>query len=317
LDGENKTLEKSIDLPKGATLDITIKYRDLLSGTHLDNALVQLIGEGFTEILPENPTLEQYSIILNTDQLGIGINFLTIYSQKANYQSNYFVIRINVKKISINARTESGISMINARPGESVTIDMILYDLDFNQTIKNATVTYTWIFGQGELLYSDGDGKYEAIIANVPEGIYIITISVYAGDDYEFKSYEITLNVVRSTEENLLFLILTIVGISVSVVLAAFFFAYQRVLKYPKSIRKIHKFKKTLKKKKAPDVEIIPSKITFTTLYKEELGPFAKFFKRKLKPELPEQQPEQKPLKDKFSETLSDKLSDDSEKKDI
>ena len=317
LDGENKTLEKSIDLPKGATLNITIKYRDLMSGTHIDTALVQLIGEGFTESLTENSTLEQYSIIINTDQLGIGIKFLTIYSQKANYQSNSFILRINVKKISIDVATESGITTINARPGESVTIDVILYDLDFNQTIKNATVTYTWIFGQGELLASDTDGKYEATLTNVPEGTYMITISVYAGDDYEFKSYEITLNVVRSTEENLLFLILTIVGISASVVLAAFFFAYQRILKYPKPVRKIRKFKKTLKKKKVPDVEILSSSDALTTLYKEELGPIAKLFKGKIKPELPEQQPEQKPLEDKFSETLSDKLSDDSEKKDI
>ncbi len=314
LDGENKTLEKSIDLPKGATLNITIKYRDLISGTHVDTALVQLIGEGLTESLTENSTLEQYSIIINTDQLGIGIKFLTIYSQKANYQSNSFVLRINVKKISINVATESGMTTINARPGESVTIDVILYDLDFNQTIKNATVTYAWIFGQGELLASDKDGKYEATITNVPEGTYTITISVYAGDDYEFKSFEITLNVIQPEEATLLFQILTIISIAVAVGVGGYFIAYQRVLKYPKPVRKTHKFKKTLKKKKVLDVEILSRKDALTTLYKEELGPIAKFFKENMKYEQPEKQLKLKLSKDELIDTLSEISPEESEK---
>jgi len=132
-------------------------------------------------------------------------------------------------------------------------------------------------------------------------------------DDYLFERKVITLNVISSPEETLLFQILTIVAIAAFISVTGYFIAYQRVLKYPKAVRKIHKFKKTLKKKKSPDVEILSSKVLLKALYKEELDPIAKLFKEKIKPELPEQQP----LKDKLSETLSDTLSDDSEKKEI
>ena len=291
LNGENKTLEQSIELPIRDYLNITIKYADAESKYHIENATVQLIGEDLSVILMENLALEQYSITINTSQLDIGVRFLTIYAQKTNYQPYSALLSINVKRINTEISTISGETTINAKPGQSVTLSVILKDLDFNQTVKNAIVTYSWVFGQGNLLDSNNDGIYEVILVNVHEGTHTITISVYVGDDYDFKRFKLTLNVVRYPEEALLFQILTVLGITAALCVGGYLVAYQRVLKYPKPVRKIHKYKSSLKKRNAPKVEILSRKSLVKKIYKEEFSLGAKFLKKNIKYEQPEQQP--------------------------
>jgi len=280
LNGENKTLEQSIELPIRDNLNITIKYADAETKYHIENATVQLIGEDLSVFLMENLALEQYSITINTSQLDIGVRFLTIYLQKANYQPYSALLSINVKRINTEIITISGETTINTRPGQSVTLSVILKDLDFNQTIKNALVTYTWAFGQGEFLDSNNDGIYETTLANVREGIHTITISVYAGDDYDFKRFKLTLSVVSYPEEALLFQILTVLSVITALGVGGYLVAYQKVFKYPKTVRKIHKFKKSIKKgKKRPNVEIRSRKELIKKLYEENFGPLSKLIK--------------------------------------
>ncbi len=277
LDGVDKTLEQSIELPIRSNFNITIKYTDAKTKYHIVNASIQLIGEGLSELLIENTVLKQYSIIINTAQLDIGVRFLTIYAQKANYLPYSILLRINVKRINTEITTKSGMSTINTGPGESVTLSIVLNDIDFNQTVKNASVTYTWAFGQGVLLDSDNDGIYEVILANLPVGTHTITISVYAGDDYDFKRFELTLNVIRHPENVILFQILTVLSVITALGVGGYLVAYQKVFKYPKTVRKIHKFKKSIKKgKKQPNVEIRSRKELIKKLYEESLGPLSK-----------------------------------------
>ncbi|NHJ24831.1 MAG: hypothetical protein EAX89_09665 [Candidatus Lokiarchaeota archaeon] len=263
----NKTLDSTIELPYGAILNITIKYFEVESKEHISNAMIQLIGEGLSEVLIEFGTLNQYSIIINTNQLDIGVRFLTIYAQKANYQSCSKLLKIQVNRIKTNVSTYSGISVFNKKPGDSFELEVLLMDLDFNQPVLNASVTYTWTFGQGSLLDQDDNGIYTATLTNLVEGIHVITITVYAGDDYEFERYRITLNVIQPAGEALLFQILTVVGIAAAVGIGGYLIAYQKVLKYPKQIRKIRKIKKTLKSKKLPKIEILPRKSEINEIY--------------------------------------------------
>lgn len=280
LNGENKTLEQSIELPIRDNLNITIKYADAETQYHIENATVQLIGEDLSVFLMENLALEQYSITINTSQLDIGVRFLTIYAQKTNYQPYSALLSINVKRINTEIITISGETTINTRPGQSVTLSVILKDLDFNQTVKNAIVTYSWVFGQGNLLDSNNDGIYETTLANVHEGTHAITISVYAGDDYDFKRFKLTLNVVSYPEEALLFQILTVLSVITALGVGGYLVAYQKVLKYPKPVRKIHKYKKSIKKgKKQPNVEIRSRKELIKKLYEENFGPLSKLIK--------------------------------------
>ena len=52
--------------------------------------------------------------------------------------------------------------------------------------------------------------------------------------------------------------------------LGGYFIAYQRVLKYPKPVRKVRKFKRTLNRSTAPDVIIMPRDVAFKKIYNRE-----------------------------------------------
>jgi len=315
LDNEDKTLEKSIETPIGKELNITFKYFDDITGNHIPQALVQLIGAKYTWNFTENNSLKQYSLIIDTTELDIGLKFLTIYAQRTYYQSSSELLKITVRQIITNITTESGEDVVNIQAGEPYTLSIILYDLDFGELIKNVTVRYTWELGQGYLTDEDNDGIYKATLENIPPGTFTFTFTVLnVSDDYLFERKTITLNVVSPPEETLIFLILTIAAIGASIGIGGYFIAYQRVLKYPKPVRKIHKFKKTLKKKKSPDVEILSSKVLLKALYNEELDPVAKLFKGKMKYEQPEKQLELKPSKDELIDTLSEISPEESEK---
>jgi len=247
LNGLNKTIDRTLTLPIRSTLNVTVKYFDYNTSIGLSGATIQLIGEGLSDYLTENPSLQQYSISVDTTQLDIGVRFLTIYAQRANYQSYSALLRIQVDRIRTNITTVSRETVINRQPGQNYRLEIELLDLDFNTNVLNATVTYTWTYGQGTLTDPEDDGIYEGTISNLVEGTFVITISVYAGDDYEFERFTITLNVVRPAEDVLLFQILTILGVSAALGLGGYLFAYQRVLKYPKQVRKIRKYKSKLK----------------------------------------------------------------------
>jgi len=55
----------------------------------------------------------------------------------------------------------------------------------------------------------------------------------------------------------------------VSVSLAGYLIAYQRILKYPKPVRKVRKYRRTLKKKNAPSVDITGRDKAFKSVYSE------------------------------------------------
>ncbi|MHA1185913.1 MAG: hypothetical protein ACTSSK_03425, partial [Candidatus Heimdallarchaeota archaeon] len=196
LNGLNKTIDRTLTLPIRSSLNVTVKYFDYDTGIGLSGATIQLIGEGLSENMTDN-THQQYFAIINTTQLDIGVRFLTIYAQRANYQSYSALLRIQVDRIQTNITTVSGENVINREPGQSYRFEINLLDLDFNVDVLNATVTYTWTYGQGTLTDPEDDGVYEGTISNLVEGTFVITISVYAGDDYDFDRFTVTLNVVR------------------------------------------------------------------------------------------------------------------------
>ncbi|GAG95307.1 unnamed protein product, partial [marine sediment metagenome] len=173
LDNEDKTLEKSIETPIGKELNITFKYFDDITGEHIPQALVQLIGAEYTWNFTENNSLKQYSLIIDTTELDIGLKFLTIYAQRTYYQSSSELLEITVRQIKTNITTESGEDVINIQAGESYTLRVTLHDLDFGGIIKNATVRYTWELGQGYLTDDDNNGIFEVTLENIPEGTSI------------------------------------------------------------------------------------------------------------------------------------------------
>ncbi len=259
------TLDPSIELPIGSQLGLTVNFTDD-NGIHISDADIKL-EVGYTANLTEG--LNLYSVIIDTNLLNLGVNIISFTAQKTNFDIQTENLRILIRRIRTKIDTDDGEDTIEISPGESVTIKIEIDNLDFGGKIKGADVTYESKLGDGDLDEED-DGIYEVTLEDVTEGTYTIEIFVFKeGGRYEFEDFEITLIVKRPAEENLLFLILLIVAMIVSVALAGYLIAYQRILKYPKPVRKVRKYRRTLKKKNAPSVDIIGRDKAFKSVYSD------------------------------------------------
>ncbi|MFX1457657.1 MAG: hypothetical protein ACFFDB_20005 [Promethearchaeota archaeon] len=249
LNGENKTLSPSFEIPIGKNLTITVKYSNL-TGTHIPGAEIQLTGIGIIENLKEYAN--NYSITINaTQQLNDGVNYLEIEANKTNYETRNINPTIHLRKIIGEIRTVSGESTINIDEGDNLQLEIMLNDTDNDELIKGAIVTYIWDLDSIPRVLTENNGIYEGEIINPPEGLYTIIISVFAGEDYEFEDFPITLNVgayVPGDQPDLGLLIYILTGGMIGLVVI--FTLYQTHFKFPPLVRKIRKLKKKISKGK-------------------------------------------------------------------
>jgi len=248
LNGENKTLDPFIELPIGENVNITVKFSDYI-GLHLGNASVQLIGPGFIEDFNEDISFEQYSVIVNsTEKLNLGLNYLTVKAQLTNYRTKELNPSISVRRLNGEITTISGQNIININPGGNAHLSIVINNTDFGGFIKNAVVLYSSSLGDGVLTDPDNDGIYEGTLRNIPEGSHVITITALGGEDYDFESYQLTINAIKSVGPNWTWLIILLFGAFAGLVI--FFSLYQFHFKYPPMVRKVRKLRKKVKKDK-------------------------------------------------------------------
>ncbi len=248
INGENKTNDPVFVLPISSNLNITIKYFDNQTRNHISGAIIQLIGEGLLTNVTENFVVNQYSVILNTSDLQIGIKLFTIVAQATYYQDFTLDIRIIITRISTSINTVTGESFLNAKAGQNFRLKVLLNNTDFGGIIKGATVSFIWEYGLGELTDLDDDGVYEITLQNVKGGSHIITITAFAGDLYELETYEIVLNVIAESELDLTWIVIGLTGGIMGLV--SVFISYQKYFKYPRIVRKVRKLRKNIKKGK-------------------------------------------------------------------
>ncbi|MFX1274989.1 MAG: hypothetical protein ACFFBP_10210 [Promethearchaeota archaeon] len=285
LDTLNKTQEKSIDIPIGSQLNVTIRYIENGTNTLINNAAISILGEGLEENLTYYQVLDFYMIFINTTELDIGIRLLTIIAEKDNYQTYSTVIRLNVKRIASIIKTTSGEPNVEVNVGISPRLEIVLSDLDFNTTVKNANVQYSWLYGTGTLQDSNNDGIYEVDLEQAPPGTYTVTITAYAGDNYDFERYQITVTISQPPSEPVdnTFLF-TVLAITVSSLIGTSVYAtlYQIRFKVPKQLRKLRKYRKTLKKPMGPgNVSITNRGSSITSQYEEKINKIQKNLKEK------------------------------------
>ncbi len=278
-DGLNVTDDPTTDIIITQELNITVKYLDR-NHQHVQEALVQLSGD-FNEVLSENLMYEQYSFILNTTQIDVGVRVITLSATKANFQLQTDNLRINVQRIKTNITTESGESIITVQSGRQIQIRVMLFDIDFGGMITNANVSYRWQFGEGILTDLGSNGIYEVTLPSKPVGSYTLTVTASKGDVYDFQRYEITIIVTRAPDDFWIFIILLITASIILISLTSYLILYKRVLQYPKQVRKVRKYGKTLRKTKDPKVNITPRKDLFDVRFKDEIGKSNKFLKGK------------------------------------
>ncbi len=159
-------------------------------------------------------------------------------------------------------------------------IRILINDKQHIETIKLSSVD------------TEGDDDEFDVTSLITKGINIsLAIQVFLADTFELaENITVSINKVsliidytdlsgESTEEPLIFGILFIVVLIVSAGLGGYLYLYQKILKYPKPVRKVRKFRRTLRKTNAPSTPIISSERAFNVIYAGELGKTTGFLK--------------------------------------
>jgi hypothetical protein len=209
------------------------------------------------------------------------VRIITLSATKANFQLQTENLRINVQRIRTNITTETGESIITVQSGRDIEIRVVLFNIDFGGTITNANVSYRWQFGEGILTELNSDGTYETTLPSQAVGSYTLTITANKGDIYDFQRYEITITIVRPPDDFWIFIILLITASIIAISLTSYLILYKRVLQYPKQVRKVRKYERTLKKTRDPKVNITARKDLFDDKFAGEIGKSSKYLKGK------------------------------------
>ena len=248
LNTDNKTADPVIEVVKDTLLNITVMFTND-TGDHISGAIIEVRGDKLLENLTENGFLEYYSRTINvTEDLIMGVNVLTIEATYPDHDTIVINPRITVRRIQTEISSISGSNTINIDSGDDASLEIVLNNTDYGGTIKEAIVTYTWSEGDGFLTDLDNDGIYTGVLPDVGSGKYTITITAFAGDDYEFQNYQITLNVLQLPGKDWSWLVYTLIGAIAS--LGIVILLYQTHFKYPSMVRKIRKLRKKVGKNK-------------------------------------------------------------------
>ncbi len=177
---------------------------------------------------------------------------------------------INDKQLTESIKlSRAEINLQQAYPGRIDVTSFISKDIEIELKIQ--------------VFLADEFGLAEEITISIDNVFFAITYVVFTDDFFR---------------EPLFFRILLIVASVAGLCIGGYLFAYQRVLKYPRPVRKVRKFKRTLARKKEPTVLIIDREKAFKKEYSKELHNTSSFLKGKpteeakaIKPPIPSKQP--------------------------
>ena len=117
-----------------------------------------------------------------------------------------------------------------------------------------------------QILLADEFSLDQNIIISIDEVYLKISYTVFIRDIFS---------------EPWVFTLLLVLASLIAAGVGGYLVAYQRFLKYPRPVRKVRKFKRTLRKTKEPDVIIMPREIAFEKSYNRELAETSKLLKLK------------------------------------
>ena len=262
------------DIFENSPINLKVEFKNE-NNDFIENAHVYTYNftggmQNFTEISGGGSGVFYLLNKFNVGGAKAGNNTLTIYANASGYTNNQVNVIIGVIKATSFIANES---ILSVSWNENFTIQ-------FNYTEKTS--------GVGIETTPTNNWLGESHTTMITSGVYIITCntSLYAVNKthsliisvvefgYEpneiLVKIEITEKETKSIEVNPFLVILSVAGMIGLIGLIGYFIAYQRVLKYPKTIRKIHKVKRTLKRKRTPKIEITSRENAFKEVYEEK-----------------------------------------------
>ncbi len=182
----------------------------------------------------------------------------------------------NVQITDANLNFEYKIDKNWTESSQNSQIRIFINERKFEQTISLIDYVYSSSFQEAR------SGGYDIEEILLPYENFTLSIQVYLAEDFALDN-DITISItdvylyVSYTEtiidqsEPFIFTALFIISIIGATVLAGYLIAYQTYLKYPVSVRKVRKYRKTLTSTKDPGVGIVGQKDSFGKNYKTEL----------------------------------------------
>ncbi|MFX0087539.1 MAG: hypothetical protein ACFFAU_17950 [Candidatus Hodarchaeota archaeon] len=195
---EDRTTEKTYEIAWNEAFNVSIAYNDTATGTFLMDAYVTIAGSGIpTQQLPYDT--QNYSVVLNSYDLGIGVHYLTILATKGNYTSASELITITVANRETYLITDVNITSIvseiyQTKIGETLNITVWYRDYETGNYLDNATVE---LRGLAETKSLTRYGQQYTILLpaeNISLGVRTLTINAKQ-DNYTLSSEDITVYV--------------------------------------------------------------------------------------------------------------------------
>ncbi|NVM16782.1 MAG: hypothetical protein HWN80_03640 [Candidatus Lokiarchaeota archaeon] len=207
LDGEDKTLDPVIQIPIKDMLNITVTYKDNVSGNHISADSATLEGKVSGD-LTESIALEQYYYIVNSTDLGLGISVLTITLQKVNYETESIQIFIDV----IERETELQLLVDDTPRSNNETID-VKFNEFLNFTVfyeDNLTNTYidaalVELLGFGGMNETVNQYNFTLNTNDLSQGVNVITIFAQK-NNYQSQTIQVYVNVVERATQLILYI---------------------------------------------------------------------------------------------------------------
>ncbi|WP_457918791.1 hypothetical protein [Candidatus Lokiarchaeum ossiferum] len=264
VDNSDYSMFTQVEVPITHYLNISGALYDSESGNIISAVTFSLVGLNSSQF-SDRSSGSHYYFQLNTTEMGLGVHFITVLSQKANYAQFTKNFQIKIRPISTNITSQHYNSSYSLRPGEDFDLGVIVEDLDNGGLISGCLVEYQSALGSGTLL-EDENHVYTILLNNLPEGIHKIIITVYKGLNYKFDQFTITLNVISPPTDSIPSWAFYTMGIALAG-LTSSFIAYQKYYKYPKIVRDIKKLKRSMKRGKSFNISTKSRKDLFMGSY--------------------------------------------------
>ncbi|MFW9820758.1 MAG: hypothetical protein ACFFE5_14205, partial [Candidatus Thorarchaeota archaeon] len=177
VDGEDITSDPSITRYPNEILNITISYTTSISGYHIPSGIVDINGSGISELLLEN--YENYSVLINTNNLNQGVNFLTIFGRKSGYEPQTISLVIELIQIKtdlilyVNDILTNDTDTIQVELGLAINITVQYRDNLTKNHLPGAIVNLL-----GYNVLNETSNQYTTILAagDLDQGITTLTI---------------------------------------------------------------------------------------------------------------------------------------------
>ncbi|MFX1301959.1 MAG: hypothetical protein ACFE9X_01245 [Promethearchaeota archaeon] len=230
------------DISEGEVINLKVSFNDLENFDAIQDAELYLDNfldsrQFFSEISPG-----YYFIEFNTTGGIAGINTLTIYANSSLYTNTQ--VNISVELILELIVQPIGFEdTIDAEMGETIIIQLQLLDPNTNNSIENASITYSWRYGV-DSINQTSPGMYQAVII-LPDNVkgnykFELTIipenSTYRTTQYSFIVVISEPIVVEDPFPS--FLLWIIIGVLVIIVSALGFVSLRTYVFMPRKRRK-------------------------------------------------------------------------------